>query len=109
MSCLSAHPVTRCRRGAGRASTASVKLAADILQGSDLGRAYHPLRTYRADRDYYDYRKHPTRKCSAKGMYTVDLPPRMRTTLGHKDRDKVLVLRSYAELVAWRLARRTGW
>lgn len=30
-------------RGAGRASTASVKLAADILQGSDLGRAYHPL------------------------------------------------------------------
>ena len=34
-------------------------------------------------------------------MYTVDLPPRMRTTLGHKDRDKVLVLRSYAELVAF--------
>ena len=33
----------RSRRGAGRASTASVKLAADILQGSDLGRAYHPL------------------------------------------------------------------
>ena len=33
----------RGRRGAGRASTASVKLAADILQGSDLGRAYHPL------------------------------------------------------------------
>ncbi|ACO62998.1 predicted protein [Micromonas commoda] len=30
-------------QGAGRASTASVKLAADILQGSDLGRAYHPL------------------------------------------------------------------
>ena len=30
-------------RGAGRASIASVKLAADILQGSDLGRAYHPL------------------------------------------------------------------
>ena len=33
----------RSRRGAGRASTASVKLAADILQASDLGRAYHPL------------------------------------------------------------------
>ena len=67
-------------------------------------RAYHPLRTYRTDRDYYDYRKHPTRKCSAKEMYTVDLPPRMRTTLGHKDRDKVLVLRSYAELVAFSAA-----
>ena len=36
-------PATPARKGAGRASTASVKLAADILQGSDLGRAYHPL------------------------------------------------------------------
>ena len=63
--------------------------------------AYHPLCTPRAERDYYDYRKHPTRKCSAKGLYAVDLPPRMRTTLRHKDRDKVLVLRSYAELVAF--------
>ena len=34
-------------RGAGRASTASVKLAADILQGSDLGRAYHAAGVHR--------------------------------------------------------------